>query len=72
MSLWFYLEDFFADVPAFWTLIRRMILLTAVLAIVLFVFAILNAPTPIASAVYIGGMFSAIRLGRCYWKRQRQ
>jgi hypothetical protein len=71
MSLWFYLDEFLSDVPTFWTLTRRIILLAAVLSIVLFVFAILNVPTPIASAVYIGGMFSAIRLGRCYWKRQR-
>lgn len=71
MSIWFYLEEFFTDIPTLGTLLRRVMALILLLAAALMILAIYNVPAPIATALYFGAMFIMMRLVSRY-RQQRK
>ena len=70
MSIWFYLEEFFTDIPTLGTLLRKVIALILLLAAGLMILAIYNVPAPIATALYFGTIFMMMRLVSRY-RQQR-
>ena len=71
MSIWFYLEEFFTDIPTLGTLLRRVMALILLLAAALMILAISNVPTPIATALYLGTMFIMMRLVSRYRQQHK-
>lgn len=70
MSIWFYLEEFFTDIPTLGTLLRRIVALVFLLTAALIILAIYEVPAPIAAVVYFGTAFAMMRLFSRY-RRQR-
>ena len=54
MSLWFFLSDWFGDVPTLGTLFKRLMINAAWAGGTIFVLALLQAPAEYAAVFYFG------------------
>jgi hypothetical protein len=72
VSIWFYLEEFFTDIPTLGVAVKRVFTIALVAFVISATLVVLHAPKVLVSVVYFGSLFASSSLAALYVRGRRR